>query len=82
MFDELAGFAVVVLDVYAWREAVVLAACRYAVDGEEEVVGICCRSCFLSFRLCFNYGQSYSGGVYMQDNCLQIPTFMKNCRKN
>ena len=38
-FDELAGFAVVALDVDAWREPVGIAACRHSVDGEEAVVG-------------------------------------------
>ena len=33
-FDELAGFAVVALDVDAGRKPVGIAACRKAVDGE------------------------------------------------
>ena len=39
VFDELAGLAVVALDVDAGREPVGIAACRHSVDGEEAVVG-------------------------------------------
>ena len=39
VFDELAGLAVVALDVDAGREPVGIAACRHSVDGEEGVVG-------------------------------------------